>query len=71
MTSREITELIVQSVRPFVITITTLLYNLVCCYEVMIGDMTVRDYILIAGPSNALLVGYWFGEQSRSPRDKR
>ena len=51
-------------VRPYLTLFITTLYNVLLAGAVMTNHLTVRDYIVAIGPTNAMILGFWFAEKA-------
>lgn len=50
--------------RPFLTVLVTTLYNGALLVALGMGALNIRDYIMAMGPSNSMIIGFWFGERS-------
>lgn len=50
--------------RPFLTVLVTTLYNLALLAALGMGTLKISDYIMAMGPSNSMIIGFWFGERS-------
>lgn len=57
--------------RPYLTVLITTVYNIALLIAVGIGALEVRDYILAIGPTNAMIIGFWFGERAATKRDQK
>lgn len=52
--------------RPYLTVLITTIYNLALVACVWKGKLQVKEYILAVGPTNAMIIGFWFGERAAS-----
>lgn len=50
--------------RPYLTVLIATLYNITLLVAVSLGVLPIRDYILAIGPTNAMIIGFWFGERA-------
>lgn len=50
--------------RPYVTVMVVTVFNAVCVWGVVSGRMTMNDFVQTIGPTNGLIVGFWFGERN-------
>ncbi|MEO9387035.1 MULTISPECIES: hypothetical protein [Chromobacterium] len=53
--------------RPYVTVMVVTVFNAVCVWGVVQGRMTMNDFVQTIGPTNGLIVGFWFGERRSRP----
>jgi hypothetical protein len=49
--------------RPFLTALVTTIYNLALLAALIHGELKVMEYITAVGPTNAMIIGFWFGER--------
>jgi hypothetical protein len=49
--------------RPFITALVTTIYNLALLSALVLGVLDVMSYITAVGPTNAMIIGFWFGER--------
>lgn len=49
--------------RPFLTALVTTIYNLALLIALIGGKLDVVQYITAVGPTNAMIIGFWFGER--------
>ena len=49
--------------RPFLTVLISTLYNVALLVGLAMGALPVHDYITAVGPTNAMIIGFWFGER--------
>lgn len=54
--------------RPYLTVLITTIYNLALLIALSKGVLEVREYILAIGPTNAMIIGFWFGERAALKR---
>ena len=52
--------------RPFVTAIVTVIYNVALLIALAMGSLDVKEYILAVGPTNAMIIGFWFARRENS-----
>ena len=59
-----------ETVRPFLTFFISAIYNIILGYACLFGSLSVNDYIVAVGPTNAMIIGFWFAEKAalRDPR---
>lgn len=50
--------------RPYVTVMVVTVFNAVCVWGVVMGRMSMNDFVQTIGPTNGLIVGFWFGERN-------
>lgn len=50
--------------RPYVTVMVVTVFNAVCVWGVVQGHMSMNDFVQTIGPTNGLIVGFWFGERN-------
>lgn len=56
--------------RPFVTAIVTVIYNTALLVGMAMGQLDVQDYILAVGPTNAMIIGFWFARRENKTDDQ-
>jgi hypothetical protein len=64
MDSEKLIEVIHKSVRPLLTGIITLLFNGVCLWAWIEGQLNIKEYIMAMAPANSMILGFWFGERA-------
>lgn len=49
--------------RPFLTVLVTTVYNIALLIGLVNGQLKVMEYITAVGPTNAMIIGFWFGER--------
>jgi len=49
--------------RPFITALVTTIYNLALLAALVLGQLEIMAYITAVGPTNAMIIGFWFGER--------
>jgi len=49
--------------RPFLTALVATIYNLALLVALITGELRVIEYITAVGPTNAMIIGFWFGER--------
>lgn len=49
--------------RPFLTALVTTVYNIALLIGLINGQLKVMEYITAVGPTNAMIIGFWFGER--------
>lgn len=57
--------------RPYLTVLVTTVYNVALLVAVGAGKLEVKEYILAVGPTNAMIIGFWFGERAASSREQK
>lgn len=59
-----------ETVRPFLTFFISAIYNIILGYACLSGSLSVNDYIVAVGPTNAMIIGFWFAEKAalRDPK---
>ena len=50
--------------RPYLTALVATIFNGVLAYLVIMGKMPIGEYIAAVGPTNGMIVGFWFGERA-------
>lgn len=50
--------------RPYLTVLITTIYNAALLIALYVGQLEVKEYILAIGPTNAMIIGFWFGERA-------
>ena len=53
-----------SAARPYLTALIATLFNGVCAWAAMTGRLSPKDYITAIGPTNAMIIGFWFGERA-------
>jgi hypothetical protein len=61
---RELGAALNRIARPYLTALVATIFNVMCAWEVHKGRLPIRDYILAVGPTNAMIIGFWFGEKA-------
>ena len=64
MTFKELVDVGVKAMRLYLAFIITTLYNIILAWAVVKDKITVVEYITAVGPTNAMIVGFLFGEKA-------
>ena len=61
-----------SAARPYLTALVATLFNGVCVWAVINGDLTIMQYITAIGPTNGMIIGFWFGEKAalKQPGEK-
>ena len=51
-------------VRPYLTIMIATAYNVVLIWAVCTAMLPIRDYIVAVGPTNSMLMGFWFAERA-------
>lgn len=54
--------------RPFLTALVTTVYNITLLVALSLGKLEINAYIASVGPTNAMIIGFWFGERSAARR---
>jgi hypothetical protein len=57
-------ELLSDIGRPFLTVMVNGVFTGVCVWAVLNSKMTVSEFIAAVGPSNSMILGFWFGERA-------
>jgi len=61
---REVGSALNRLARPYLTALVATLFNCICGWTVLTGKLSIRDYIMAVGPTNAMIIGFWFGEKA-------
>jgi hypothetical protein len=50
--------------RPYLTVLIATMFNVVCAWAWFRGDMAAMDYVTAVGPTNCMIIGFWFGERA-------
>ncbi len=50
--------------RPYLTALIATLFNAVLAIAYFQGNLSIGDYIQSVGPTNAMIIGFWFGERA-------
>lgn len=50
--------------RPYLTVFITTLYNVICVWALVEGELKIIEYIAAIGPTNSLVLGFYFGERA-------
>lgn len=53
-----------QSVRPLLTIFISFTFNALLAWLTFTGKLPARDYLVSVGPTNAMIIGFWFGEKA-------
>lgn len=53
-----------KAARPYLTALVATLFNVVCAWAVFAGRLSPKDYITAIAPTNAMIIGFWFGEKA-------
>lgn len=57
--------------RPFLTVLITVVYNVTLLVALWMGKLEIREYMSAVGGTNAMIIGFWFGERgARSSQEK-
>lgn len=61
-----------RAARPYLTILIATLFNLICAWAAMSREITVMQYITAIGPTNGMIIGFWFGERAalKHPGDR-
>lgn len=51
-------------VRPYLTFFIATIYNVLLAWAVVADKLSIRDYIVSVGPTNAMIIGFWFAEKA-------
>lgn len=54
--------------RPYLTVLITTMYNAALVYGLLRGKIEFKEYIMAMGPTNAMIIGFWFGERAATNR---
>ena len=57
--------------RPYLTVLVTTVYNVTLVAGVASGKLDFEQYVMTVGPTNALIIGFWFGERAASSRAQK
>lgn len=62
-----------KAARPYLTVLVATVFNFICAWSVMNGKLPVKDYITAIAPTNAMIIGFWFGERAalKAPSEKQ
>lgn len=49
--------------RPFLTALVTTIYNVALLIGLAMGKLQIMEYVTAVGPTNAMIIGFWFGER--------
>jgi hypothetical protein len=61
---RELGSALNRLARPYLTVLVATLFNGIAAYAYVKGDLTIRDYLMAIGPTNGMIIGFWFGERA-------
>lgn len=50
--------------RPYLTVLIATVFNLLLAIAYFRGDLGITEYITSVGPTNAMIIGFWFGERA-------
>jgi hypothetical protein len=53
-----------KAARPYLTMLVASLFNLVCAWAAVRNKIDMEQYIMAIGPTNAMIIGFWFGEKA-------
>ena len=65
---RELATALNKLARPYLTALIATLFNVLCAWAVVRGKLEVKEYIMAVGPTNAMIIGFWFGERTALKR---
>lgn len=68
MKSSEIASAFNKLARPYLTILITTIYNTTLLVALLLGTLDVQQYITAVGPTNAMVIGFWFGERAALKR---
>lgn len=57
--------------RPYLTALIATLFNIALIWALWMRLLDVKDYINAVGPTNAMIIGFWFGEKAALTDPKR
>lgn len=59
-----------SAARPYLTVLVATLFNGICAWAVFSNKLDVVDYITAIGPTNGMIIGFWFGERAALKESK-
>lgn len=61
-----------RAARPYLTVLVATVFNLLCAWAVISEKLNIKDYITAIAPTNAMIIGFWFGEKAalKAPGDR-
>jgi hypothetical protein len=56
--------------RPYLTVLVATLFNGICAWAVFTNKLQVIEYITAIGPTNGMIIGFWFGERAAQKGSK-
>lgn len=53
-----------SAARPYLTALIATLFNGICAWAALTGKLTIIEYITAVGPTNSMIIGFWFGERA-------
>lgn len=53
-----------RAARPYLTVLVATVFNLLCAWAVISEKLNIKDYITAIAPTNAMIIGFWFGEKA-------
>lgn len=53
-----------SAARPYLTILIATLFNGICAWAAVKGQISVTEYITAIGPTNGMIIGFWFGERA-------
>jgi hypothetical protein len=50
--------------RPYLTILIATLFNVLLACAYFMGDLSIVEYITAVGPTNGMIIGFWFGERA-------
>lgn len=50
--------------KPYLTALVATLFNATCTWAVVESKMTIVEYVTALGPTNAMIIGFWFGKEA-------
>lgn len=61
---REIADALHGLARPYLTVLIATGFNAICAWAWLRGELGIVEYITAIGPTNGLIIGFWFGERA-------
>jgi len=53
-----------SAARPYLTALIATLFNGICAWAAVTKQISIMEYITAIGPTNAMIIGFWFGERA-------
>lgn len=60
----ELAKALYRLARPYLTVLIATIFNVTCAYAWYVGDLKIVEYITAVGPTNSMIIGFWFGERA-------